>query len=69
MARIALEVQLDQVAVGTLGGIADEPGLADLARTAEDERASLPRLQPGEEVLCTRSFQSLTIETTRCFCK
>jgi hypothetical protein len=58
MARIALEVQLDQVAVGTPGSVADEPGLADLARTAEDERASLPRAQPAEEVLCTRSFQT-----------
>jgi hypothetical protein len=68
-ARIALEVQLDQVAIGAPGGIPNEPRLADLARTAKDDGASPPRPQPGEKVLCPRSFQSMTIETTRCFCK
>jgi hypothetical protein len=52
VARIALEVELHQIAVRPPGCVADEPGLADLARTSEDEGASLPCSQPGEEVLC-----------------
>jgi len=69
MTWVAFEVQFDQLAVRPSGSVADQPGLADLASPAENQRTSLPRSQPGEEVLCTRSFQMLLIETTRCFGK
>src|SRR6185295_11628610 len=69
VARVALEVQLDELAVRHPCSVANQPGLADLPRAAQDQRAALPRAQPGQQVLCTRSFQRLMVETTRCFFK
>ncbi len=65
--RVLLEVDLDQVVAARLGEVTYQPGPADLACTADDQRLATVAPDPCRQLEATRSFHSESLQNNALF--